>query len=94
MRKIKVTYEGQPCRNCGHPVFKKIPKRTIKQNQPYYFKWYLQCPNPKCKSMFMVEEAKVECDSMTTKYLQMFGPLLPKPPPPPAAADDKAPWLD
>ena len=55
----KMTVEGQPCRNCGTSVVKRIPKkRTVKPGQSYYFSWYLYCPG--CKNMYMVEEAKVQ----------------------------------
>lgn len=55
----KMTVEGQPCRNCGTAVVKRTPKkRTVKPGQSYYFAWYLYCPG--CKSMYMVEEAKVQ----------------------------------
>ncbi len=52
----KITNEGQPCRKCGTPVVKKIPKRKLKADQAYYFDYYLECPN--CRTMYMVEEAK------------------------------------
>jgi len=53
----KMTAEGQPCRNCGIPVIKRVPKKkTIKPGQSYYYAWYLFCPS--CKNMYMIEEAK------------------------------------
>lgn len=56
--KDKMTFEGQPCRNCGTPVVKRVPKKgSVKEGQSYYFSWYLFCPG--CKNMYMVEEAKV-----------------------------------
>ena len=56
-KKIKVEKEGDPCRKCGTTVVVKRPKkRKIKENQSYYFEWYLYCPN--CHNMYMVEEAK------------------------------------
>lgn len=55
----KMTFEGQPCRNCGTSVVKRVPKkRTGKPGKSYYFAWYLYCPG--CKNMYMIEEAKVE----------------------------------
>src|SRR3990167_4408044 len=48
---MKITQEGQPCRRCGTPVVKKIPKNTSKIN--YYFR----CP--KCGNNYMVMEADV-----------------------------------
>jgi uncharacterized protein with PIN domain len=53
---VKITHEGQPCRKCSTPVIKKIPKRKHKPGQAYYFEYYYQCP--RCKTMYMVEEAK------------------------------------
>lgn len=56
-QKIKVEKEGDPCRKCGTAVIIKRPKkRKIKEDQSYYFEWYLYCPN--CRNMYMVEEAK------------------------------------
>jgi ribonuclease HI len=52
----RITREGQPCRKCATPVVRKIPKRSRKQGQQYYFEYYLFCPN--CHTMYMVEEAK------------------------------------
>jgi ribonuclease HI len=54
--KIKITSEGQPCRKCSTPVIKKTPHTKPKENQTYYYEYYLSCPN--CKTMYMVEEAK------------------------------------
>lgn len=48
--------EGEPCRKCGTPVEKRIPRKKRKARQSYYFEWYLYCPG--CKAMYMVEEAK------------------------------------
>lgn len=60
--KIKIEKEGDPCRQCGTGVVLKRPKkRKIKENQSYYFEWYLYCPN--CRSMYMVEEAKRRVDN-------------------------------
>lgn len=55
--KTKITEVGQPCRKCGTPVIKRVPKKqTVKPGQSYYFAWYLYCPG--CKSMYMVDDAK------------------------------------
>lgn len=55
--KAKILNEGDPCRKCNTPVFKKLPKKkTLKPNQDYFFEYYLSCPN--CKTMYMVEAAK------------------------------------
>ena len=53
---VKITHEGQPCRKCSTPVIKKIPKRKHKPGQTYYFEYYYECP--RCKTMYLVEEAK------------------------------------
>ena len=56
----KITQVGQPCRKCGTPVVKRIPKRKKKPSQSYYFEYYLQCPN--CGTTYMVDEAKRTID--------------------------------
>ena len=57
MKKEKINYEGQPCRHCGTPVKKQEHDKPSKKNGAYWFKWWFVCP--KCKAMYMVEEAKV-----------------------------------
>ena len=53
----KIENVGDKCRKCNTAVVKQVPKkRKIKQNQSYYFEYYLFCPS--CKSMYMVEAAK------------------------------------
>ncbi|WP_430468431.1 ribonuclease HI [Winogradskyella ouciana] len=53
----KIEKEGDLCRKCNTPTVKKSPKkRKIKQNQNYYYEYYLYCPN--CRAMYMVEDAK------------------------------------
>lgn len=52
----KITEVGQPCRKCGTPVVKKIPRRKSKRDQSYYFEYYLFCPG--CKTMYIVEDSK------------------------------------
>lgn len=55
--KSKILNEGDSCRKCNTPVIKKqSKKKALKQNQEYYFDYYLLCPS--CKTMYMVEEAK------------------------------------
>ncbi|MFH6770274.1 ribonuclease HI [Gaetbulibacter aquiaggeris] len=55
----KIVKEGDLCRKCNTSVIKKTPKnKKIKQNQTYYYEYYLLCPT--CKTMYMVEEAKRE----------------------------------
>ncbi len=53
---VKITREGQPCRKCSTPVLKKIPRRKQKPGQMYYYEHYFLCP--KCRTMYVVEEAK------------------------------------
>ncbi|MCP9760239.1 hypothetical protein EGI20_13130 [Aquitalea sp. S1-19] len=53
----KITQEGQACRKCGTSVTKQTPKRKPRSTQEYYYDYYLYCPS--CKTMYMVEEAKV-----------------------------------
>ncbi len=58
-KKIKIEKEGDNCRKCGEPVIKKIPKKKKrKQNQSYYFEYYLFCPS--CRAMYMTEDGKRE----------------------------------
>lgn len=53
----KILKEGDLCRKCNIPVIIKKPEhKKLKANQPYYFEYYLLCPQ--CKSKYMVEEAK------------------------------------
>lgn len=52
----EITKAGQPCRKCGTPVVKRIPKRKRRSDQAYYFEYYLQCPQ--CETIYMVEDAK------------------------------------
>jgi len=54
--KEKITAEGEPCKKCSTPVLKKIPRAKRRENQTYYYEYYLYCPD--CKTMYMVEEAK------------------------------------
>ena len=55
----KIKNEGDKCRKCDTPVIKKMTKgKKRKAKQNYYFEYYLLCP--KCKTMYMVEEAKIE----------------------------------
>lgn len=67
-KKRKITKEGDICRNCNTPVIKKTcKKRKIKENQTYYFEYYMYCP--KCKAMYMVEEAKKYVESVDSPSL-------------------------
>lgn len=52
----KVTREGQPCRKCGQPVEKRLPRKRRMPGQTYYYEFYLACP--RCRTMYLVEEAK------------------------------------
>ncbi len=54
--KGKIEHVGQPCRKCGCPVEKRVPKRQRKPGQKYYYEYYLACP--RCGTMYMVESAK------------------------------------
>lgn len=59
-KKKKLTHKqpGEPCRNCGTAIEKRVPKKQkLKANQTYCYAWYLYCPG--CTAMYMVEEAKV-----------------------------------
>lgn len=67
-KKITHKQEGEPCRSCGTPLKKRVPKKKkIKPHQTYYFEWHLYCPG--CSKTYMVEEAKrfVEKDGLPEK---------------------------
>ncbi len=60
-KKKKIVKVGDLCRKCNTPVEKEIPKRKkMKQNQSYFFEYYMRCPS--CKQMYMVEDAKRKID--------------------------------
>lgn len=66
--KSKITQEGDKCRHCDTPVTKKTTKnKKLKENQAYYFEYYMYCPN--CKAMYMVEDAKRYVDNPETLSL-------------------------
>lgn len=46
--------EGDPCRKCGTPVEKRVPKKRGKGE--YWYAWYLHCPG--CGTNYMLEQAK------------------------------------
>lgn len=51
---------GDPCRKCGTPVVRKIPKRKLKPGQSYYYEYYYVCPA--CGTMYLTEKAKRSID--------------------------------
>ncbi|MFN4315758.1 MAG: ribonuclease HI [Chitinophagaceae bacterium] len=54
---VKVKAEGDPCRKCGTSViFRPAKKKEFKPGQTYFFEYYFLCP--KCKTVYLVEEAK------------------------------------
>lgn len=56
----KITKAGQPCRKCGTPVIRKVPKGKRRPGQAYYYEYYLYCPE--CQTTYMVEAAKRPID--------------------------------
>jgi len=62
---VKMTYIGQPCRNCGVKVVKRIPKKQRK-SAAYHYRYYLFCPG--CQRMYMLESQKVN-QAKTTEHL-------------------------
>jgi ribonuclease HI len=53
----KIEKAGDLCRKCNVPVILKIPThKKPKEDQSYYYEYYLFCPQ--CKTMYMVEDAK------------------------------------
>jgi ribonuclease HI len=57
LKNVKIKNEDDLCRKCGTKVIKRQPqKKAVKPSQTYYYEYYLFCP--KCKTMYMVEEAK------------------------------------
>lgn len=60
MPKIKITHEGQPCRNCRTPVLDVKTGRTEpKPGKKYGYSGYFLCPNPECKSIYMDDTRRV-----------------------------------
>lgn len=53
---VKITQDGQPCRKCGVPVEKRIPKTKLKPGQEYFYEHYFYCRG--CGTMYMDESAK------------------------------------
>ena len=69
IKKIKVRNVGDACKKCGTPVIKKTRNKIKrKQNQSYYFEYYLFCPN--CKSTYTVEEAKRTVEDSQKKLFE------------------------
>ena len=56
----KINREGQLCRHCPNRVIKRTHKADYKPKpgQKYFYEWWLQCPNPRCRAMYMVEDAR------------------------------------
>jgi ribonuclease HI len=55
--RAKIVKEGQPCRKCGTPVERAVPRKRCKQKKKsYYYEFYFSCPN--CKTIYMTDEAK------------------------------------
>ena len=76
-KKITHKEEGEPCRKCGTPIKKRVPrKKKIKSHQTYYFQWHLFCPG--CDTTYMVEEAKriVEKDGLPGEEIDNCGTLF------------------
>ena len=62
-KSIKVLKSWDACRKCWTSVEKKTPKHTSKtKTQNYYYEYYLSCPS--CKTMYMVDSAKREINSL------------------------------
>lgn len=56
--KIKINNEGDPCRNCGLPVIKRISEFKMKKlKKPYFYTAYYWCG--KCKIFYMHDKFKV-----------------------------------
>lgn len=52
----RITRAGQPCRKCGAPVERRIPKAKPKPGLRYTYAWYFSCPN--CGTNYLVDEAR------------------------------------
>lgn len=60
--KRKIKAEGEACRHCGTPVIEqKHQKMPEYKPGGYYFLWWFKCP--KCKALYMDEDAKVFFDA-------------------------------
>jgi hypothetical protein len=54
---IKITKAGQSCTQCGTPVSVRHPEKPASA-RTFFFDWHLQCPNQKCRKMFLVEDVR------------------------------------
>jgi ribonuclease HI len=65
-KKTKIEKEGDLCNNCGTELIKKLPKnRKLKPKQTYYFEYSLICP--RCKTIYLVEDAKRNIEKKENK---------------------------
>ncbi len=62
-----ITEEGQVCRKCGTPVV-RCEHKNVPAPKPggYYFKSWLKCPHPRCRTLYMLESEKVYFDAKVT----------------------------
>jgi ribonuclease HI len=60
---VKVEKEFDPCKKCGTPVEKKIPKHTKKTLQKkFYYEYFFTCPY--CKTNYMTNDAKRDVSTL------------------------------
>jgi hypothetical protein len=62
----KVTYPGQPCRKCSTPVIRQEPKKR-NPKKSYWYAYYLLCPNKFCKTMYMIDAARIDNPAFKAK---------------------------
>jgi 5-methylcytosine-specific restriction endonuclease McrA len=55
--KVKITYEGQPCRKCQTPVVKKSHDGPTNPKAKYWFRYCFYCPE--CKTIYVVPSERV-----------------------------------
>ena len=54
-KKRKITAIGEPCRKCGTPVVKRVPK--LQTTKAYRYNYYLYCEP--CDVQYMINSEKV-----------------------------------
>lgn len=73
-RKIAITHEEQPCRNCSTPVLKKSRRKApaYKPGRKYYFPWWFHCPT--CLRDYHVDGLKIWFDQPSTESVEPVKP--------------------
>ena len=91
---IPVREEGQPCRKCGTPVVRRVPKRKKAQGKLYVYAYYLYCVG--CRTLYLVASAKMSPSELAQRShdaarARPVTPLAPRPGAPAATPSSNAP---